>query len=109
MTLFAAFGWQGLPCQLAYWWFCGDKGGVSRAEGFSDEVFSEADMHVEKEVEKGGGDGDAWQNQKMRVGHLFHLEVKGMALRGKSIRLVARKVTFRMPKGNLLLYKKKYL
>lgn len=47
--------------------------------------------------------------RNMRVGHLFHLEMKGMVLRGKSIRFVARKVTFRMAKGNLLLYKKKYL
>lgn len=49
------------------WCFCGEKGKVLRAEKevemgevFSDEVFSEADMHVEKEVETGEGDGGAW-------------------------------------------------
>lgn len=45
----------------------------------------------------------------MRVGLHFHLKVKGMVLRGKSIPFAAQKVTFRMAKGNLLLYKKNVL
>lgn len=47
--------------------------------------------------------------RKMSVGHHFHLGVKGMVLRGKSIRFTAQKVTFCMAKGNLLLYKKNLL
>lgn len=60
MALFALFGWRGLLWQSVCQCFWGEKGEVLRAEkevgmgeGFSDEVFSEADMHVGE----GGGDG----------------------------------------------------
>lgn len=43
--------------------------------------------------------------RKVRVELRCHLKVKGMVLRGKSIPFASQKVTFRMTKGNLLLYK----
>lgn len=42
-------------------------------------------------------------------GFISTLKVKGMVLHGKSIPFAAQKVTFRMAKGNLLLYKKNVL